>query len=66
MVIIEMENGKEIKIELYPDIAPISCENFEKLVEIVKEAGELNKETQVPYDKLVTSKIIEEIKNAGE
>ncbi len=32
MVIIEMENGNEIKIELYPDIAPISCENFEKLV----------------------------------
>lgn len=32
MVIIEMENGKEIKIELYHDIAPISCENFEKLV----------------------------------
>ena len=32
MVIIEMENGKKIKIELYPDIAPISCENFEKLV----------------------------------
>ena len=32
MVIIEMENGKQIKIELYPEIAPISCENFEKLV----------------------------------
>ncbi len=32
MVIIEMENGKEIKLELYPDIAPISCENFEKLI----------------------------------
>lgn len=32
MVIIEMENGKEIKLELYPDIAPITCENFEKLV----------------------------------
>ena len=32
MVVIEMENGKNIKIELYPDIAPISCENFEKLV----------------------------------
>ena len=29
MVIIELENGKKIKIELYPDIAPISCENFE-------------------------------------
>ena len=32
MVIIEMANGKKIKLELYPDIAPISCENFEKLV----------------------------------
>ena len=32
MVIIEMENGKKIKLELYPDIAPITVENFEKLV----------------------------------
>ena len=32
MVIIEMENGKKIKLELYPEVAPISCENFEKLV----------------------------------
>ena len=32
MVTIEMSNGKKIKIELYPVIAPISCENFEKLV----------------------------------
>ena len=32
MVVIEMENGKKIKIELYPEIAPITCENFEKLV----------------------------------
>ena len=32
MIQIEMDNGKKIKIELYPDIAPISCENFEKLV----------------------------------
>ncbi|MBR7037885.1 MAG: peptidylprolyl isomerase [Oscillospiraceae bacterium] len=32
MVVIEMENGKQTEIELYPDIAPISCENFEKLV----------------------------------
>ena len=32
MVIIEMANGSKIKLELYPDIAPISCENFEKLV----------------------------------
>lgn len=32
MVTIELENGKEIKIELYPEIAPKTCENFEKLV----------------------------------
>jgi len=32
MVIIEMENGKKIKIELYPEIAPITVANFEKLV----------------------------------
>lgn len=27
-----MENGKQIKLELYPDVAPITVENFEKLV----------------------------------
>ena len=32
MVTIEMEKGKQIKIELYPDIAPISVENFISLV----------------------------------
>ena len=32
MVVIEMENGKKIKIELYPDKAPITVENFESLV----------------------------------
>ena len=32
MVIIEMENGKKIKLELYKDVAPITVENFEKLV----------------------------------
>ena len=31
MVTITMENGKQIKIELYPEYAQISCENFEKL-----------------------------------
>ena len=29
--IIEMENGKSMTLELYPDIAPITVENFEKL-----------------------------------
>ena len=32
MVVIEMENCKKIKLELYPEIAPITVENFEKLV----------------------------------
>ena len=32
MVVIVMANGKKIKIELYPETAPITCENFEKLV----------------------------------
>ena len=31
--VITMENGKEIELELYPEIAPITVENFEKLVE---------------------------------
>ena len=32
MVVIEMENGKKIKIELDASAAPITVENFEKLV----------------------------------
>ncbi len=32
MVKITMENGKTILLELYPEKAPITCENFEKLV----------------------------------
>ena len=32
MVVIEMENGDKIKIELYPEIAPETVANFEKLV----------------------------------
>ena len=32
MIVIEMENGKTIELELYPQYAPESCANFEKLV----------------------------------
>lgn len=32
MVVIEMENSKKIKLELYPEAAPITVANFEKLV----------------------------------
>ncbi len=32
MIVIEMENGKKIKLELLPENAPETCKNFEKLV----------------------------------
>ena len=32
MVLIEMENGGKIEIELYPEVAPKTVANFEKLV----------------------------------
>ena len=32
MVVIEMENGGKITVELYPEHAPITVANFEKLV----------------------------------
>jgi len=32
MVVITMENGKQIKLELYPDKAPETVKNFERLV----------------------------------
>ncbi len=32
MILITMENGRQIKLRLRPDCAPVSCENFEKLV----------------------------------
>lgn len=47
MVIIEMENGKKIKLELYPETAPITVANFEKLVR------------QGFYDGLIFHRVIE-------
>lgn len=32
MVVIEMENGAKIELELYPEVAPITVKNFLKLV----------------------------------
>ena len=32
MITITMESGKQIKLELYPETAPITVENFIKLV----------------------------------
>ncbi|MGN0667431.1 MAG: peptidylprolyl isomerase [Huintestinicola sp.] len=47
MVVIEMADGKKIKLELYPDAAPITVENFEKLVK------------QGFYDGLIFHRVIE-------
>ncbi|MDY3286313.1 MAG: peptidylprolyl isomerase [Eubacteriales bacterium] len=33
MIVIEMENGKTMKLELYPEYAPATVENFLRLVE---------------------------------
>ena len=38
MVVIEMENGGVIKIELNREAAPKTVENFEKLVRILRRA----------------------------
>ena len=32
IILIEMENGKTMKAELYPEIAPITVENFLSLI----------------------------------
>ena len=32
MIVITMENGKQMKLELDKSVAPITVENFEKLV----------------------------------
>ena len=53
MVQIEMENGKKIKIELYPDAAPITVANFEKLV---KEGF---------YDRLIFHRVIKDFMIQG-
>ncbi|MBQ7755869.1 MAG: peptidylprolyl isomerase [Oscillospiraceae bacterium] len=47
MIVIEMENGKKIKLELYPDAAPITVKNFEKLV------------SEKFYDGLIFHRVIE-------
>ena len=47
------------KIEAWPNKLGFTKENFTKLIDIVKEAGELDKDIKIPYDKLVTNEIID-------
>ena len=47
-----------LEIEAWPKNMSLTSESFEKLIGIVKEAGELDKDIQVPYEKIVTTKYI--------
>ena len=53
MVVIEMKNGDTMKLELYPEAAPITVENFLKLVE------------QGFYDGLIFHRVIPEFMIQG-
>jgi len=53
MVTIEMENGKKIEIELYPEIAPITVQNF---IDLVKKGF---------YDGLIFHRVIEDFMIQG-
>lgn len=46
------------KIEAWPNKLGFTQENFNKLIDIVKEAGELDKNIKIPYDKIVTNEMI--------
>ena len=46
------------KIEAWPNKLGFTQDNFNKLIDIVKEAGELDKDIKIPYDKLVTNEMI--------
>jgi len=48
-------------IEAWPSVLGFNQNNFNKLIDIVKEAGELDKDVIVPYDKLVTNEILSQI-----
>ena len=46
------------KIEAWPNKLGFTQDNFNKLIDIVKEAGELDKDIKIPYDKIVTNEMI--------
>ncbi len=45
-------------IEAWPSTVSFQKESFDKLITIIKEAGELEENIQVPYEKLVTNRYI--------
>ena len=46
------------KIEAWPNKLGFTKDNFSKLIDIVKEAGELDKDIKIQYDKIVTNEMI--------
>lgn len=48
-------------IEAWPSVLGFNENNFNKLIDIVKEAKELDKDVSVPYEKLVTNEILSQI-----
>ncbi len=47
-----------LNIEAWPSTPSFNKENFDKLIEIVKEAGELDQDVSISYETLVTNKYI--------
>ena len=58
-IISVIDNYKSI--DAWPSKLGFTNDNFNKLIDIVKEAGELDKDVIVPYDKLVTNEILSQI-----
>lgn len=50
-----------LSIEAWPKTPSFSKSSFEKLVSIVKEAGELDSAVEVPFDTIVTDSILKQI-----
>ncbi len=50
-----------LSIEAWPKTPSFSEASFSKLVTIVKEAGELDSDAEVPFDKIVTDSILKQI-----
>lgn len=48
-----------LRIEAWPKSLELSKENYDRLIDIVTQAGELNVDEAVPFEKIVTNHILE-------
>ena len=65
MVVIEMENGGKIELELYPETAPITVKNFVKLAESGYSVSEVNELISLAYNEPEVQPGNEEQNNAS-